>query len=294
MGTPFMSHLPPGRIVGYVAGQPHNEQSIDVPSVFRDAMSVREKVFVEEQGCPLEFEFDADDGRSCHWVVYASVNTTKVPERRDPITNAIIQRRRSEGQTIPIGTMRIVPFPHTPHPVDGGRYVGNELQTAEDGAKNSNGFHDEASTDKNGTAAKSSFEDSRLDLTLSYGPDRPTEFHDGKEPYVKLGRLAVLPQYRGRQIAMQLWNAARKWLLEHPTYFNPSVKELGFERLKVGDSDEIPKWNGLVCVHAQEPVVKIYEGWGFQVDKKMGRWFEEGIPHVGMFIRLEVDIEPHI
>ncbi|KAI1820555.1 acetyltransferase [Xylaria intraflava] len=303
-GTPFISLLPPGRVYGYKAGVPHDQQSTDVPSVFKDAMSVRETVFVEEQKCPLEHEFDADDPRSCHWVVYASVKTTKEPEQRDPVTNAIIRPRRSEAISMPIGTLRLVPFPHTPHPVDGGRYVGNVLQHSDDhngvgngnGAKNGNGKIDH-NIHRGGLGdimTQPPFEDLRRTFPLSYGPDRATEFHDGKEPYVKIGRVAVLPQFRGHQIAVQLWNAARKWLLENPTYFNPSVRELGLERMKVGDSHDIPKWNGLVCVHAQESVVKVYERWGFRVDKGMGKWYEEGIPHVGMFLRLEVNTEPQI
>ena len=30
-------------------------------------------------------------------------------------------------------------------------------------------------------------------------------------------------------------------------------------------------------------------GWGFKADEKMGAWDEEGIGHVGMFKRLEID-----
>lgn len=43
-------------------------------------------------------------------------------------------------------------------------------------------------------------------------------------------------------------------------------------------------------MHAQDrpEVVKTYQKWGFQIDEKMGRWWEEGIPHVGMFIRLDI------
>ncbi|KAI1438604.1 hypothetical protein GGR50DRAFT_638810 [Xylaria sp. CBS 124048] len=297
MGTPFISHLPPGKIIGYRAGLPHDQQTSDVPSVFKDAMSVREEVFVKEQNCPLENEFDSDDGRSCHWVVYASVNTTIDPGLRDPVTNEMLRPRRSEATTMPIGTLRLVPFPHTPHPINGGRYVGNVLQSVEDinahGNGNSNGNPDENNKSHNGLQTKPS-QELRNPYNLSYGPDRATEFHDGREPYVKIGRVAVLPGFRGRRIAGQLWNAAREWLLEHPTHFNPSVREQGLDRVTVGNSLEVPKWNGLVCVHAQESVVRLYETWGFQVDKGMGRWYEEGIPHVGMFLRLEVDSQPLI
>ncbi|KAI1196565.1 hypothetical protein F5X97DRAFT_334579 [Nemania serpens] len=311
MGTPFITHLEPTRLDGYDPHLPHDKQSSHIPSAYRDAMSVREAVFVDEQGCPLEFEHDADDARSCHWVMYASVNTTTAPEERDPETDVVIRPRRSETKSTPIGTLRIVPFPHPPHPPDGARYVGGTLLPAEDNGRatssadpeNNGAPGDSSKNDENsppndngsGAAAEpprhralSLVDQRRLSAPMPFGADRQTDFHDGKEPYVKLGRVAVLPDFRGHQVAVQLWNVAKKWLRENPTYFNPSVKELGMDLMRVGNADDIPKWNGLVCVHAQELVVKVYERWGFKVDKGMGRFYEEGIPHVGMFQRLEV------
>ncbi|KAI1275737.1 hypothetical protein F5Y07DRAFT_163800 [Xylaria sp. FL0933] len=307
MGTPFITHLEPSRLDGYNPHLPHDKQPSHIPAAYRDAMSVREAVFVKEQGCPLENEHDADDARSCHWVMYASVKMTTVPEERDPRTDKVVRPRRSETTTLPIGTLRIVPFPHPPHPPDGAKYVGGVLQRDEDsyvfiGNESPNGNHkngdvndplrgnfDGAPTEpQRYGGAFSIVDERRLSDPFPFGVDRPTDFHDGKEPYVKLGRMAVVPEFRGHQIAVQLWNAARKWLQENPTYFNPSVKELGMDTMKAGSADEIPKWNGLVCVHAQEAVTKVYERWGFKVDRAMGRFYEEGIPHVGMFQRLEI------
>ncbi|KAI8630997.1 acetyltransferase [Xylariaceae sp. FL1651] len=314
MGTPFISLLEPTRLEGYDRKLPHDQQPSHIPGIFQDAMSVREAVFVREQGVPLDCEYDADDARSCHWVMYASVNMTTAPEERDPATDAVLRPRRSETRSMPIGTMRIVPFPHPPHPPEGARYVGNVLQPAEDGGGGGDGSnnqdshgknHDNSQTGSNisSTAAAvaddpaggrprsqplSTVDERRQTSAMPFGADRATDFHDGKEPYVKLGRVAVVPEFRGHRISAQLWNAARKWLQENPTYFNPSVKELGMDRMKAGTTDDIPKWNGLVCTHAQEDVVKVYERWGFRVDKGMGKWFEEGIPHVGMYLRLEL------
>ncbi|KAI3341346.1 hypothetical protein F4824DRAFT_448618 [Ustulina deusta] len=309
MGTPFITQLEPSRLDGYNPRLPHDKQPSHIPVTYRDAMSVRETVFVKEQGCPLENEHDADDARSCHWVMYASVKMTTVPEERDPATDLVLRPRRSETVTMPIGTLRIVPFPHPPHPPEGGQYVGGVLQQAEgfshsmagNGTQNGNsktgGETNPAGGSLDGAAsteqprrhrAFSVADERRLSDPFPFGADRETDFHDGKEPYVKLGRMAVLPEFRGHQVAVQLWNAAKKWLQENPIYFNPSVKELGMDTMKVGSADEIPKWNGLVCVHAQEAVTKAYERWGFKVDKGMGRFYEEGIPHVGMFQRLEV------
>ncbi|GAB7345261.1 hypothetical protein MBLNU457_3627t2 [Dothideomycetes sp. NU457] len=74
----FIGFLPPPGplLAGYDSAQLHSHQISDkIPEVFRDAMSVREQVYVEEQRIPLENEFDTDDARSWHWVAYASVGT---------------------------------------------------------------------------------------------------------------------------------------------------------------------------------------------------------------------------
>ncbi len=90
-------------------------------------------MFVAEQGVPAEYEFDEDDPRSCHWVVYASVNRVVEPERRDTTTGEVLTPRRSRTRTQPIGTVRLVPFPHQPHPRHGGVYIDNQLVNAGDG-----------------------------------------------------------------------------------------------------------------------------------------------------------------
>ncbi|ORY64349.1 uncharacterized protein BCR38DRAFT_212493 [Pseudomassariella vexata] len=278
MGTPFISFLEPTKLDGYDCNKPHDQQSPHIPRVFCDAMEVREAVFVKEQKFPAELEYDSDDARSCHWVVYASVNRVTEPEQRDPSTGTIVQLRKSETRSQPIGTMRIVPFPHPPHPKQDGWYVGDVLQSRADPDAQAESL--------------SVVEEARQNAALPYGEDRATTFHDGMEPYVKLGRLAVIPEFRGHKISAQLWGAARTWLKENPSYFDPSVTELGMDALKVDAASRIPKWRGLVCCHAQERVVKTYEKWGFQVDEGMGRWFDGGITHVGLFIRLDVKDVP--
>ncbi|KAI1471201.1 uncharacterized protein F4812DRAFT_170135 [Daldinia caldariorum] len=309
MGTPFISHLEPTRLDGYDRTRPHDQQPARVPRTFCDAMSVREAVFVREQGVPLANEHDPDDARSCHWVTYASVNFTTEPERRHPTTGEVLSRRKSETRTLAIGTLRVVPFPHPPHPLPGGRYVNNVLvlvgddeyddeeneKKGADGSGNGNGNGSGSGSTAPSTTTKrprtrtlSSVDEERQASALPFGTDRPTTYHDGKEPYVKLGRMAVIPEFRGHHIAAQLWRAARRWLEENPAFFNPSVTQLGMDQLKVCTPGAIPKWNGLVCCHAQEGVVKLYRKWGFKVDEGMGRWYEEGIPHVGMFLRLPI------
>ncbi|KAG6009989.1 hypothetical protein E4U54_008438 [Claviceps lovelessii] len=269
MATPFISRLEPSSLEGFKCGKPHNEQPSTVPKTFLDAMEVRESVFVEEQQILPENEFDADDARSCHWVVYASVNKMEEAEVCDGHGN-IIQPRRSSTRTTPIGTIRVVPFPHEPHPKPGAEYWNGKLS--------STGNRDTASS----SAATSS-----TAATISTGRNRATTFHDGREPYLKLGRLAVAKEYRGNGLSTLLVQTAISWLKSNPSFFDPSITELGLKQVGASTEADIPKWGGLVCVHAQQHVVKAWEKWGFVVDQEMGSWWEEGIPHVGMFRRLE-------
>jgi predicted GNAT family N-acyltransferase len=268
MGTPFITFLGPSRLEGYRAGKPRELQPSCIPSPFLDAMEVREAVFVSEQGVPLENEFDSDDCRSCHWVIYASVNKTEEVEVRDEDGN-VVKPRKSSTRSTPIGTIRLVPFPHEPHPVVNGKYWNNVLEGQ----------------------GNSSSEPELVSAMKPYIIDRPTSFHDGKEPYVKIGRLAVVKEFRGHRLAGLLIQAVLAWLKKNPTYFNPSIKELGLENMAVSNERDIPKWQGLVCIHAQESVTAFWRKWGFEIDEGMGKWWEEGIPHVGMFHRLEVDAD---
>ncbi|KAI1107395.1 hypothetical protein F4804DRAFT_198710 [Jackrogersella minutella] len=288
MGTPFITLLEPTRLDGYDNSKPSSQQAPHISKTFRDAMEVREAVFVAEQGWSLALEHDADDARSCHWVTYASVNRTTEPEERDPRTGEVTRPRKSETRGMPIGTLRIVPFPHPPHPHPGGRYIDNVLQEEEDPPPSSFKKQGDGAATRPRTRTLTSVDEERQVSALPFGADAPTTYHDGKEPYVKLGRLAVIPMFRGHHIAGQLWHAAKKWLEDHPAFFNPSVTELGMDQLKAGGAGDIPHWNGLICCHAQEGVVKLYEKWGFKVDEGMGRWHEEGVPHVGMFQRLQI------
>ncbi|KAF4126330.1 Acetyltransferase (GNAT) family [Geosmithia morbida] len=281
MGTPFITFLEPSKLEGYMPGELRDRQPPTIPSAFLDAMEVREEVFVQEQGVPANNEFDSDDRRSCHWVIYASVNKTEEVEVRDDNGN-VVRPRKSSTRSTPVGTVRLVPFPHDPHPVDGGTYWGNKL------------IEDDADPQTASSQAKTHVRTASLATAAAphskpYIVDRPTTFHDGREPYVKLGRLAVSKEFRGHRLAGLLVNTVLNWLKANPTYFNPSIKELGLENIGATSERDIPKWKGLVCAHAQERAVRAWSKWGFQVDEGMGRWYEEGIPHVGMFQRLAID-----
>ncbi|KAK3683349.1 acyl-CoA N-acyltransferase [Podospora appendiculata] len=302
-GTPFIAHLPPSPAIteGWTPLLPPSAQTNPIiPRTFMDAMRVRDQVYVQEQSVPIENEFDADDARCCHWVIYASVRKVVEHEVRSEANSAIIVRpRRSESYSLPIGTIRLVPFPHaSPHPVRGGIYVADKLVGMLPPDPLDHQQQQPPSSDRPSPSAGQRQRSSSL-LTHPFSVDRATALHDGVEPYVKLGRLAVLKEFRGAGIASQLVHEAIDWMRKHPTFFNPSVAALGFEQLGMEDShglgrDVPPKWRGLICCHAQESAVKVWAKHGFQVDESMGKWTEEGIPHVGMFLRVSLTPDTHV
>ena len=194
-------------------------------------------------------------------VVYASINTTTDPEVTDAEGN-IVQRKHSVTRTTPIGTIRLVPFPHAPHPEPGSKFTFDAER--------------------------------ELSGPPPYIVDRATTYHDGHEPYIKLGRIAVVKEFRGAGISKILANAAITWAQQNPTFFNPSVAAMGMENMGATTTDEIPVWKGLMCVHAQEQVEKTWAKWGFATDELMGKWDEEGIVHVGMFRRVNIEKQPQL
>ena len=187
------------------------------------------------------------------------MNTTTEPEVKTS-EGSILSRKHSVTQSLPIGTIRLVPFPHPPHPEPGSSYAADALDTG-----------------------------SALLNPPPYISDRATTYHDGKEPFIKLGRLAVLKEFRGTGLAKLLASSAMTWAQQNPTYFNPYVQELGMERISAVGTEGIPVWKGLICVHAQEQVVQTWARMGFLLDEGMGSWVEEGINHVGMFQRLNIE-----
>lgn len=289
MGTPFISLQEPTALDGYLIGKPQEEQPNTIPKTFIDAMEVRTAVFVDEQNVPAENEVDSDDRRSCHWIVYASVNKVVQEEVVDGQGN-IVTPRRSSTRSTPIGTVRCVPFPHEAHPVPNGDYWNGEL-TGTVGPDGTVTPCEPKADSARRTSVVGGIEGGDATVgrpSLPLPTDRATTLHDGKEPYVKLGRLAVVKEFRGHGIAKLLVRTALAWLRSHPTFFNPSVTELGLEAIGVTTEKEIPQWGGLVCVHAQEQVISTWKRLGFEVDEGMGRWKEEGIWHVGMFQRLNI------
>ncbi|CAK7562409.1 MAG: hypothetical protein SEPTF4163_000252 [Sporothrix epigloea] len=261
------------------SAQPRGDE---IDKTFLDAMKVRYKVFILEQKVPLECELDEDDPRSCHWVAYlrGGVDGT------------------SPTSQLAIGCIRAVPYPQPLHPIPGAAY------TIVDGVNQIKGrwvFREEAACDGETSGpflpppppsystppsqlefVPVSAKDALAAAAEVAGPDRVTSLHNGKEPYIKLGRIAVLSDYRGLHLGQYLVQTALDWIKANPTYFDQHDPEAEAATAEI-------KFDGLVCVHAQVHALGFYTRLGFVVDEDMGTWWEEGIPHVGMFLRLDLN-----
>ncbi|KJZ80265.1 hypothetical protein HIM_00115 [Hirsutella minnesotensis 3608] len=251
--------LEPTDLSGFTPGAPVDVPSA-IPETFRDAMQVRYKVFVEEQGCPIECEFDADDSRSCHWVAYADV------EEPDALPvagadGAAVSQSRASTRRIPVGTIRLVPFPHDPHPQIGGSYRNGILQ------------------------GEQTQQASAIASSGPRGVDRATSLHDGKEPYVKFGRMAVVKEFRGKGLATLLVETALSWLRANSSFFDKGITDVS--DASTTEEQEKPRFKGLICAHAQESASGFWSNAGFRVDDGMGKWLEEDIVHIGMFQRIK-------
>ncbi|KAL6706025.1 hypothetical protein ACN47E_006127 [Coniothyrium glycines] len=269
-GTEFTNMLCPlkSSIEGYNNTRPCSQQTVDIPQVFRDAMAVREEVF-GEQGIPLEAEFDEDDHRSWHWVVYASVAThsntpPKMLRTNSGTTPADDARRASAtASRVAVGTIRLIPPPHGPN-----KYV--QLDKVAD-------KHPDADP-----------------------PSQKVERKHPSEPYVKLGRLAVLSTYRGMGQAKLLINSALDFALHNPDkiYSPPSPTALEKAQIQGIHREKEITWQGLVMIHAQANLKSMWERYGFAEELRNDHgevdipaephWYEEGIEHVGMWKRLPI------
>lgn len=110
--------------------------------------------------------------------------------------------------------------------------------------------------------------------------------HKSKECYVKLGRLAVIKEFRKAGIAKLLIETALAFARENPYELMPHYDPTTLET-KNHESVGMD-FRGLVLVHAQTEVQKVWRKYGFETDENMGTWIEEGIEHVGMWKRLDV------
>ena len=243
------------------AAQP---RKAEIDPTFFDAMTVRHAVFILEQKVPLESEIDEDDPRSCHWVAYPTTDGAEGAVPREPV-----------------GTIRVVPYPQAPHPTPGAAY------SIVDGAFVVTGRWVKKSD--RSQAPDPGMPQSELDF-IPAGEDsavppeeeeRATSLHDGKEPYVKLGRIAVVQSARGTGLGLVLVQTTLDWIQANPTFFDEHDSQ-------AAAATATTKFNGLVCLHAQAYAMGFYKKLGFEVDEQMGTWWEEGMQHVGMFRRLDI------
>jgi predicted GNAT family N-acyltransferase len=129
------------------------------------------------------------------------------------------------------------------------------------------------------------------------------------EPYIKLGRLATLPAFRGQGLAKRLVTEVLEWAGREPggVFCGPggggvvgrdvgrsgevggeAVGAVGERGEAVAERTEEGTWRGLVLVHAQENAQRFWARCGFVRDEALGTWFEEGIVHAGMWRRVDV------
>ncbi|KAH8699184.1 acyl-CoA N-acyltransferase, partial [Talaromyces proteolyticus] len=122
--------------------------------------------------------------------------------------------------------------------------------------------------------------------TLHY-PDRAAEhdkFDVRHEPYVKVTRVAVVREFRGYGISRKLMEVLEDWARRNRERVEEMMEYVLREDGGVGGR----RWNGLIGLHAQVQVEKMYARLGYETDMAMGRWDEEGIEHVGMFKRVSL------
>ena len=263
LGTEFLSMLAPPNdaLKDYDNTKRHDQQTGPIPQIFRDAMSVREEVY-GEQGVRLEAEFDEDDARSFHWVVYASVaqNSSSPPpqtlESTAKDSKADEERRASAtAQRLPVGTLRLVPPPHGPN-----KYKPDKHPDADP-------------------------------------PPRISAQHP-TEAYVKLGRLAVLAPYRSLGLSKLLISTALDYAAKNPDSIRPPPPPTKMEAASK-DQEKAIIWEGLTMVHAQASVTSLWEKQGFSEElvsdqgeveiAKEEHWTEENLEHLAMWRRLKLD-----
>lgn len=108
---------------------------------------------------------------------------------------------------------------------------------------------------------------------------------EGKESYVKLGRLAVIKEFRKAGISKLLIETALNYARDNPYEVGPLLDPASMEAAKRGTA---LNFKGLVVCHAQTGVQKVWRRHGFEVDASAGNWDEEGIDHVLMWKRMNV------
>lgn len=102
------------------------------------------------------------------------------------------------------------------------------------------------------------------------------------EPYIKITRVAILASFRGYGLSRLLMRTVEDWAANNKAVIDEMHSQFA--------QNHMPErgWNGLIGLHAQVQVERMYAAMGYGTDEAMGRWDEEGIEHVGMFKRVAI------
>lgn len=108
---------------------------------------------------------------------------------------------------------------------------------------------------------------------------------DQREPYIKIGRLATVKEFRGLGVAGSLVRESIVWAGEHKDEISEAGRVEGDGR-EVEEGGEGREWKGLVLIHAQSQLEGWYKSLGFESDEGLGVFTQEGIKHFGMWARV--------
>lgn len=252
-------------VSGYNNKRKWNQQGLDA----NIPQTLLDAIAVRERVFQQEGEFDEIEDRiAVHWVLYI----VDILEPGDDGYEACYRGKRV-SKRIPIGALRLVPI------IDGltgvARYVNKSNESnRKDGSEN-----------------------------ISSSQDRYPR-HCGQN-YVRLEKLAVLPQYRGKDhgwVERELIAAAReyvkrrefqgKWQIEQ--YFNsrpmPNVRQysdFGFngklEFMAACAKAWERAWDGLVYAHARAEGREPWESLFFRRERQIQKWRELGEEYVVLY-----------
>ncbi|KAI4161240.1 MAG: hypothetical protein LQ342_005031 [Letrouitia transgressa] len=175
-----------------------------IPPLFKAALEVRDKVFVQEQQCPAENEIDEDDAKSWHWVCFDTAEAA-----------AAQIGRGTTGK--PVGTLRLIPA--APAELEGKEMDREHLvKSEEDEREEGEGLRTEPRHGKTG-------------------------MWDGLESFVKVGRMATLKEYRGQGLAKLLLEETMSWARKNAHQINVHGEESSWRGLILSHAQkEVEGW----------------------------------------------------
>ena len=113
-----------------------------------------------------------------------------------------------------------------------------------------------------------------------------TAVWDGREPFVKLGRMATLKAYRKLGLGRLVVDKVLEWLEGGKEQVMGVMRSEG--GCPGGDEEREREWEGLLLVHAQKEIERFWFALAFVKDEGMGEWWEDGIEHVAVWKRVSL------